>query len=323
MGSMIARMLVEKGATIVGAIARSPQQLGRDVGDLAGLSRPLGVTVTTDIDAVLAETKPDIVVMTIASFMNDMYPNVLRCLQAGANVISLSEELLYSWITSPAETAKLDAAARENNVTFACSGHQDAYWVNLIAVMMGSAHTIDNVRGLVEWNVDDFGVELANLQQVGRTPAEFDTWNAQAQRPPTFGRTSLQSLVAVAGLHPLESTTETRPVFASTDLKCKALGVIVPVGNVIGFTDIDTVTTEENVTLTMEMTGKVFTDEEADVNEWRTFGEPNLTLINTDLHTHHTTCATLVNRIPDVIGAAPGFATLDKLPQLTFRQTLA
>jgi len=225
-----------------------------------------------------------------------------------------------SWLTSPAETAALDALAREQGVTITATGHQDGYWVSLIGAFMGTAHRIDEVRGQASWNVDDFGPELARDQQGGATVEEFDSWNASgAERPPTFGRTSLHALARLAGLTIAESSTTTRPAIAEAPLRCTALETTVEPGGVIGFTDIDTVTTAEGVTLALEMTGKVYAPGESDHNTWTITGEPTLTLVNDTLPTHLTTCSTLVNRIPDVIAAEPGYRTLDQLPMLRHR----
>ena len=37
MNSVATRMMLEKGVDIVGALARSPEKVGRDLGDVAGL----------------------------------------------------------------------------------------------------------------------------------------------------------------------------------------------------------------------------------------------------------------------------------------------
>jgi len=39
MNSVATRMMLEKGVDIVGALARSPDKVGRDLGDVAGLIR--------------------------------------------------------------------------------------------------------------------------------------------------------------------------------------------------------------------------------------------------------------------------------------------
>lgn len=318
MGSRITRMLVEKGAEVVGGICRTESKVGTDLGELAGIA-PLGVAVSTDAAAVLDATSPDLVVMTIASYMDDVFEPMKACLSRGIDVISLAEEPIYSWLTSPDETAELDAVAKEHGATLLCTGHQDGYWVSLVATMLGTAYRIDRVTGASSWNVDDFGPELARDQQVGATVEEFDAWNTGEGRPPTFGETSLHALAVAIGLTPTASRTETRPVVAESVVRCAALGIDVQPGRLLGFTDIDTVETEEGPVLVHEMTGKVYVTGERDSNFWRVEGEPSLTLENAELQTDLTTCSTLVNRIPDVLNAAPGYLTAPDLPRLRFR----
>jgi 2,4-diaminopentanoate dehydrogenase len=68
---------------LVGCYAWSPDKVGRDVGELCGLT-PLGVTATDDVDALLA-LRPDCVVY------NPMWPSVdelVRILSADVNVVS-------------------------------------------------------------------------------------------------------------------------------------------------------------------------------------------------------------------------------------------
>jgi len=317
-GSTMTRMLVERGATVVGAVAATPEKNGKDVGELIGLDEPLGVQVYTDPDEALA-LEPDIVVMSIASYMEDMYEPIKRCIKAGVNVISLAEELLYSWHTSATETAELDALAKEHEVRVLCTGHQDGYWVSLVSVLMGTCFKIDEVHGQCTWNVDDFGAELARDQQVGTTLESFEEWASTSQRPPTFGRTSLHVLAAMAGLDVVNSTTKSRPDIAQASLYCKAFDAEIPPGRVIGFTDVDEVTTRHGITLRLEMTGKVYAEGETDSNAWEVCGEPTVRIVSDNLATHYTTCGTLVNRIPQLLVAEPGYRTIDELPQLQYQ----
>ena len=87
----------------------------------------------------------------------------------------------------------------------------------------------------------------------------------------------------------------------------------------IGFTDVDEVETHEGPKLTFEMTGRLYREGEADTNEWTITGEPELHLSNPRVPTQVTTCTQLVNRIPDVINAEPGFVTMERLPKLRYR----
>ena len=52
--SIITRMLLDKGVEIIGAISRSPAKVGKDLGELTGLGRQLGVAVSNDAAEVLS-----------------------------------------------------------------------------------------------------------------------------------------------------------------------------------------------------------------------------------------------------------------------------
>jgi hypothetical protein len=319
MNGIITRLMVEKGVTVVGAIARSPEKVGRDLGELVGLGRDLGVVVSDDADAVLAETRPDIAMIAVNSYLADQYQHLERCARHGVNALTLAEEALFPWQTAPGPAARLDELARAGGVTLTGSGHQDAYWVTLIANLMGTAHRIETVSGTISWNVDDCGPEVARDQRVGDTPEEFAAWLAGQDLPPSFARNAIDALIADAMLTVGSISTRREPVVADHDIYCTALGRVVETGRVIGFTDVDTIETAEGVTFSTEMTGKVYVSGEHDLNEWAIGGEPELRLSNGVVPTQMTTSAQLVNRIPDVINARPGFVTVDELPRLKYR----
>ncbi len=114
-------------------------------------------------------------------------------------------------------------------------------------------------------------------------------------------------------------TTSTRPEIAPVDTYSKSLDAVISAGRVIGSSDVDSVETGEGLTFSFEMTGRVYQQDESDINEWSITGEPNLKLSNPTVPTAVTTVTQFVNRIPDVINAAPGFVTCDQLPPLKYR----
>jgi 4-hydroxy-tetrahydrodipicolinate reductase len=319
MGSVAARMMLEKGVDIVGALARSPEKVGRDLGEVAGLGFETGVTVEDDPDRVLSTRQVDIAVIAVASYMSDMYEHLRRCAEHGVNAVTISEEALYPWNSSPMATAELDRLARRHGVTLTGTGHQDVYWVNLVSMVLATAHRIESVTGRASWNVDDFGPEVAKDQRVDTSVEDFDRWLAEADRPPSFGRNTLGALVEDLGLSVAAQESTTRPEVAKQAVPSKSLGITVDTGRVIGFTDVDTVRSNEGITLTFEMTGRLYLEGEADINDWTVTGEPELRLLNPAVPTGVTTCTQLVNRIPDVINAPPGFITIEKLPPLRYR----
>lgn len=69
----------------------------------------------------------------------------------------------------------------------------------------------------------------------------------------------------------------------------------------------------------MNAFGKVYSKEDYDKNEWTIEGEPNTTIVVARPATVELTCATIVNRLPDVINAEPGYITTEKLGDLNYR----
>lgn len=212
MNSIVTRMLLEKGVDIVGALARSPEKVGQDLGTVAGLGREIGVIIEDDAEKLFSSRTADIAVVAVSSYMDGLYEHLRVCAEHGVNAVTIGEEALYPWNTSPVLTAELDALAKQNNCTISASGCQDTFWVNIVNLLMGAAHRVDSVVGRASWNVDDFGPEVAADQRVGSTAADFESWVSNAgDRPPTFGRNVLDALVADAGLTIGKITNSTRP----------------------------------------------------------------------------------------------------------------
>ena len=104
MGSILTRLLLDKGVQIVGAVGRSPEKVGRDLGDVAGLGRKLDTVIDSDPHRVLAKGA-DIVVVCVSSYLSTMRNHFAVCLEHGANVITIEEETVYPWTTAPREAA--------------------------------------------------------------------------------------------------------------------------------------------------------------------------------------------------------------------------
>lgn len=319
MGSIMARLMLEKGVQIVGAIARSPAKVGKDLGEVAGLGFETGVLVESDARRALA-AGADVAVVSVASYLSVMFDHFRLCLEHGCNVVTIEEEAVYPWSTAREAAAELDRIGKAHGASIAASGAQDVFWLNLVATLMGAAHRIDSVSGRCTWNADDYGPEVAAHVHLGETTAEFERYLAEHGWPDFVVRSNLEALVADAGLTVGAVKPSVVPVVAAADTWSKSLGTTVPAGNVLGVVDAVTIETREGPTFTFEMGGRVYGPGESDINEWIVRGDPEeLRLFNDRVPTRLITCTSVVNRIPDVIDAEPGFVTLDRLPRPKYR----
>jgi 4-hydroxy-tetrahydrodipicolinate reductase len=320
MGSIMTRLLVEKGAQVVGAVGRSPAKVGRDLGEVAGLGVELGVTVEDDPAEVLSRADADVAVVAVASYLETMYEHFRICLEHGVNVITIEEESFFPWSTAPVLARRLDELAKRHGATIMGSGAQDVYWMTLPSALMGAAHRVDSLYGRTKWNVDDYGPEVAEHVHAGSTRDQFESHVAVHGWPSFVVRNTVDALVADAGLAPMKVQTSVTPVIAATATPSRALERVIEAGSLLGVTDTATITTKEGPSFAFEQTGCVYGPGESDLNEWIVRGEPDeLRLRNDRVPTRLATCTQVINRIPDVINAAPGFVTVVELPRVRYR----
>jgi 2,4-diaminopentanoate dehydrogenase len=320
MGSIITRLLVEKGATVVGAVGRSPSKVGRDLGEVAGLGFELGVKVNEDAEAVMYQAAADVAIVAVSSYLETMFDHFRMCIEHGANVVTIEEESFFPWCTAPVLARRLDALAKRHGVTIVGSGAQDLYWMTLPCALMGAAQRVDSVHGRTTWNVDDYGPEVAQHVQAGSTLKEFELYVEREGWPSFVVRNTVDALVADAGLTAAQVKTSVQPVLASTKTPSRSLGREIGPGRLLGVTDTATIITREGPSFTFEQTGCVYGPGQSDMNEWVVRGDPaELKLRNDDVPTRVATCTQVINRIPDVINAPPGFATVAQLPRLRYR----
>ena len=322
LGMLATRLMVEKDVEIVGAINRAGPKVGRDLGALAGLGRPLGAAVSGDAAAVLAGAgaDADIAFVSVYDDMARMYPIYAACLEAGLNVISVGAHDSYPWRIEPEPTAALDRIAKRRGVTITGSGNQDIFMVNIASLASGACHRIDSIAHRSLTDVDSFGVEVARIAHVGATVSEYrERAGAAGGEGMSVYTTFWDNLAADLGLTVTDARQGTEPITSEREYRCESLDITVEAGRVIGITERLEFDTAEGIPLLGENQLKLCAADEREYKSWRFRGEPDLDVDLGRLDPGFTTVSQPVNRIPDVIGAEPGYVTLEKLPKLKYR----
>src|SRR5574337_935902 len=101
-GTAVARHIAERaGLELVGGVDIAPAKTGKDLGEVIGLGRPLGLPVAAKLKDVLSRTEADVVMHNTSSYFDLFKDQILEILNAGLDIVSTAEELSFPWLAHP------------------------------------------------------------------------------------------------------------------------------------------------------------------------------------------------------------------------------
>ncbi len=310
-GCSIVRLAAKKpDIDIVGAV--DIVNVGKDLGDIAGLDKKLGVIISNDADGVLYKVKPDIVLHATGSYLEDIYPQLENCIRSGASIVSTGEELSYPYTKRPALANSLDKLAKDCQVTVLGTGVNPGFLMDTWPLAMTAV--CQEVKQIKAVRIQDASVRRVPFQEkigAGKTVKEFN----QLVSAGTLKHVGLPESVAMmaAGLGwELDNITETiEPVIA--ELEVRNNFITVKAGLVAGVKQIGRGFRDGKELITLDFQAYVGARESYDAVYIT--GIPNMAVIikggtNGDI----ATAAVVVNSIRRVIEAPPGLMTMKDLP---------
>jgi len=318
MGSGIARLVLEKrGLALVGACARRQQRAGTDLGHAIGLDRDLGLPISTNLDALLRQARPDVAIQATCSRLADAMGEISLLVRHGVRVISIAEEMAYPSAASPAIAADLHRLAVEHGVAVVGTGINPGFVLDLLVITLTGVCT--DVQSIVARRINDlspYGPSVLATQGVGLTPEAFHKGLETGAVVGHVGFPESIRMIADALGWDLDRIDERREPIVSTVPRATPFVTVEP-GHVAGCfhtavayrADTPVITLIHPQQIHPHLEG-VETGDRIEIT-----GTPNVRLAGSpEIPGGVGTVALAVNLIPHVLHAAPGLHSTADLP---------
>ncbi|MDZ4721061.1 MAG: dihydrodipicolinate reductase [Roseiflexaceae bacterium] len=311
-GLGIARLaLARAGLDVVGAIDIDPQKIGRDLGELIG-SSPTGVLVGADAGAVLAATRPDVVLHATGSALERILPQLRQAAEVGANIVSTCEELSFPWTTQPQLASELDALARRSGITMLGAGVNPGYAMDALPLMLTAPCAA--VRSVRVLRIVDAARRRGPLQRkvgAGLTAEAFAAKVADGSVRHVGLPESLHMLATGLGWNLTNSNDLIEPMIA--DQLFETEFVRVEPGQVAGVRQVARGFLNGREVLNLELRMYVGAPDPQD--SVTIDGDPPIQMtITSGIHGDVATAALVINAAAVVVRANPGLASMRDIP---------
>ena len=297
---------------VVGAIDIDAGLVGRDLGEVAGIDDKLGVLISAEADAILSQTKPDVVFLTTSSSLRVVYAEVVKCIEAGANVISTCEELAYPYRKEPQISADIDKKARDKGVTVLATGVNPGFVMDAWPLFMtGVCQQVKQIKAV---RVQDASSRRGPFQKkigAGCTLEEFNKLVASGTLKHVGLPESIAMIASGLGWELDEITESIEPVVAISRVKTDF--VTVEPEQTAGVRQVGRGIRARDELITLEFEAYVGAPESYDAVYIT--GTPNLeVVIKGGTQGDVATAAITVNCVHRVMDAPAGLLTMKDLP---------
>ena len=171
-GKEIAKLAMEKGFKIIGAVDINPELVGKDLGEVLG-KEETGVKISDSLKETLSK-EADIVVNSSISWLEKLEPQITESVKAGKNFISTCEELVYPFPRYPEIAERIDRLAKENNVSVLGTGVNPGFVMDrLVLALAQNCKKINEIRVLRSGDASKRRLPFQKKVGIGMNLEEF------------------------------------------------------------------------------------------------------------------------------------------------------
>ncbi len=318
MGTGAIKLITEKkGIVLVGAYAKRKERAGVDVGEVCGIKESLGVKLSVDIDELLKNSRPDIVIQCTSSRVDEAISEIEAAIDHGVSVISIAEEMSFPAKNSPDLTDRIDRKAKENGVTVLGTGINPGFVLDLLVIALtGVCWSVDSITAKRVNDLSPYGPSVLKTQGVGITPEEFEQGKKNGTVVGHFGFPESISMIARSIGWEIDRIEQTRePIISKVERETPFVKIRPGYTAGCSHTGIGYVKDKPVITLIHpqqvhpHLEG-VVTGDYIDIK-----GEPHVSFSGSpEIPGGVGTVALSVNMIPKVLNAPPGLVTMADLP---------
>lgn len=310
--AVVRQVAARRGFRIVGAVDIDPAKTGRDLGEVAGVGRPLRVKVSADARKTIKASKPDVVVLCTLSSLKKVLPQMEEILKLRVPIVSTTEELAYPTGANMKYARAIHAAAKKGKVAVLGTGVNPGFTMDALPITLtGVCEHVDSIR--ID-RIQDARVRRLPFQQkigAGLTREQFQKKVDDASVRHVGLAESVSMIADAMGWKLDRITDDIQPKIAAETVASEFLAV--DPGYVCGIVQDGIGYRGGEPVITLHMEAYLGAPESYD--QVQISGSPAITSrIAGGVHGDVATASITVNSIPKVLEAAPGLHTMRDMP---------